>query len=175
MRVSPSSGVFVTVGAIGLASACLAGGLIAAGETLFALAPAVFGGMWAAGVFLQRRWTRVIALPGMVIVAVGATFAQVAPFVALAGLVMTLVAWNLDDLERRLMQADRVVDEQELRRVHAVRLLIVAGASLGIGGLALIVRFEIGAIGALILGALAVLGFSRIMTLLRRMTQDVHQ
>lgn len=162
-------------GAIGLASAYLAGGLIAAGETIFALAPAVFGGLWVAGVILQRRWTRAVALPGMIIVAVGAAFAQVAPFVSLAGLVMTLIAWNLDDLERRLIQADRVVDEKALRRVHAARLLSVSGLALGIGVLASVVRFEIGAIGALILGVLAVLGLSRIVTLLRRMTQDVHQ
>jgi hypothetical protein len=162
-------------GTIGLASACLAGGLIAAGETLFALAPATLGGVWAAGIILQRRWFCVVALPGMVIVAVGAAFAQVAPFVSLAGLVMTLTAWNLEELERRLIQADRVVDELALRRVHTARLLAVSGLALGIGVLASVVRFEIGAIGALLLGALAVLGLSRIVTLLRRMNQDVHQ
>jgi hypothetical protein len=164
------------IGVIGLAAACLAGGLIAVGETLFALAPMALGGMWAAGVILQQRWTRVVALPGMVIVAAGATFAQMAPFVALAGLVMTLVAWNLDDLERRLARTDTlIVDEKALRRVHTARLLVVVGVSLGVGGLALIVRFEIGAIGALILGLLAVLGLNRMMALLRRMTQDAHQ
>lgn len=162
-------------GAISLAAACLAGGLIAVGETMLALAPAALGGIWAAGVILQQRWSRIVALPGMIIVAVSATFAQVMPLVPLIGLVMTLVAWNLDDLERRLSHTDRVVDEQRLRRVHIAHLLVVAGVSLGIGGLASVVRFEIGAIGALILEMLAVLGLSRMMTLVRRMTQDVQQ
>ncbi|MFQ3631191.1 hypothetical protein [Roseiflexus sp.] len=175
MRVSHSSSVLMTVGAIGLAATCLTGGLIAVGETLFALAPATLGGMWVAGVILQRRWTRVVALPGMVVVAVGATFAQVAPVVALVGLVMTLFAWNLDDLERRLIPADRVIDEQTLRRAHAVRLLSVSGLAFVIGVLASVARVEIGTIGALLLGALAVLGLSRIVTLLRRMAQDDHQ
>ncbi len=168
-------GNMLTVGAIGLAAACLAGGLIAAGEALFALAPAALGGMWAAGVILQRRWTRVVALPGMIFVAAGAPFVQVAPFVALAGLVATLVAWNLDDLEQRLTQVACVIDERGVRRIRTVWLLVVAGASLGIGGVALAVRFEIGITGALILGALAILGLSRMMALLRRMNEDVHQ
>ncbi|GIW01998.1 MAG: hypothetical protein KatS3mg058_3401 [Roseiflexus sp.] len=175
MRTLHSIGTVAVIGAIALATACLTGGLIVAGETLFALASAALGGVWVAGVVLQRRWTRVVALPGMLIVAVGTTFVQVAPFVSLAGLVMTLVAWNLDDLERRLNQAGHIVDEHALRRIHTARLLLVAGASLGVGGVASVVRFEIGAIGALILGALAVLGLSRIVTLLRRMTQDWRQ
>ncbi len=175
MHVSHTGSVWMTVGAIGLAAACLSGGLIAVGEMLFALAPATLGGIWVAGVTLQRRWARVVALPGMIIVAVGATFVQVAPFVALAGLVMTLLAWNLDDLERRLIRADRVIDEQTLRRAHAARLLSVSGLAFVIGVLASVVRIEIGAIGALLIGALAVLGLSRIVTLLRRMAQDVHQ
>lgn len=175
MRTLHSSGVLMITGAISLAAACLAGGLIAVGETMLALALAALGGIWAAGVILQQRWSRIVALPGMIIVAVSATFAQVMPLVPLIGLVMTLVAWNLDDLERRLSHTDRVVDEQRLRRVHIAHLLVVAGVSLGIGGLASVVRFEIGAIGALILGMLAVLGLSRMMTLVRRMTQDVQQ
>lgn len=165
----------MTVGAIGLAATCLASGLIAADQTLFALAPAALGGMWAAGVILQRRWTRIVAFPGMIIVAAGATFVQAAPLAALAGLVMTLVAWNLDNLERRLTQTAHVVDERRLRRSHAAWLLVIAGASLGMGGVALVVRLEIGITGALILGTLAILGLSRMMALLRRMNQDVHQ
>lgn len=172
MRTSFSKGSPAVIGAIALASASLAGGLIAVGETPFASAPVIFGALWVAGVILRQRWTRKVALPGLVIVAAGATFAQVAPLVPLAGLVMALVAWNLDDLEQRLSQADTVLNEQALRRTHIARLLIVAGLAIGVGAVVSTVRFEIGAIGALILGILAVLGFSRIMALLRQMAQD---
>ncbi|MDW8215275.1 MAG: hypothetical protein RMJ55_17105, partial [Roseiflexaceae bacterium] len=78
-------------------------------------------------------------------------------------------------LERRLTQTAHVVDERRLRRSHAAWLLVIAGASLGMGGVALVVRLEIGITGALILGTLAILGLSRMMALLRRMNQDVHQ
>ena len=154
-------------------AALLAGGLIAAGETFFALAPVALGGLWATGAILQREWTRAIAMPGLIVVAAGATFTQVAPLVPLAGLVMTLVAWRLADLERRLALTDMIVDERSLRRVHFIRLLIVAGVAFVTGSLATVVRIEIGAIGALIAGALAVAGLSRLVVFLRRIMRDV--
>lgn len=161
------------VSAIILAAALLAGGLIVADETLFALAPAALGGVWATGVILQRDWTRTIAVPGLIIVAAGATFTRIAPLVPLAGLVMTLVAWRLADLDRRLALADVIVDERSLRRPHLTRLLIVAGVAFALGSLATVVRVETGVMGALAAGILAVVGLSRLVVFLRRMMQDM--
>ncbi|MCL6542107.1 MAG: hypothetical protein K6T87_16240 [Roseiflexus sp.] len=167
-----SGGSLAVVGAIILAAALLAGGLIAASETLFALAPAALGGVWVTGAILQREWTRAIAMPGLIVVAAGATFTQVAPLVPLAGLIMTLVAWRLADLDRRLALTDMIVDERSLRRVHFIRLLIVAGVAFVAGSLATVVRVEIGSMGALIAGVLAVVGLSRLVVLLRRIMRD---
>jgi len=167
-----SGGSLAVVGTIVLATALLAGGLIAAGETFFALAPVALGGLWATGAILQRDWTRTIAVPGLIVVAAGATFTQVAPLAPLAGLIMTLVAWRLADLERRLALTDAIADERSLRRAHFTRLLIVAGVAFVPGSLATVVRIEIGAIGALIAGALAVAGLSRLVVLLRRIMRD---
>jgi len=167
-----SGGSLAVVGTIVLAAALLAGGLIAAGETFFALAPVALGGLWATGAILQRDWTRTIAVPGLIVVAAGATFTQVAPLAPLAGLIMTLVAWRLADLERRLALTDAIADERSLRRAHFTRLLIVAGVAFVPGSLATVVRIEIGAIGALIAGALAVAGLSRLVVFLRRIMRD---
>jgi len=167
-----SGGSLAVVGAIILAAALLAGGLIAAGETLFALAPAALGGVWATGAILQREWTRAIAMPGLIVVAAGATFTQVAPLAPLAGLVMTLVAWRLADLERRLALTDAIADERSLRRACFARLLVVAGVAFVAGSLATVVRVEIGSMGALIAGVLAVVGLSRLVVLLRRIMRD---
>jgi hypothetical protein len=167
-----SGGSLAVVGTIVLATALLAGGLIAAGETFFALAPVALGGLWATGAILQRDWTRTIAVPGLIVVAAGATFTQVAPLAPLAGLIMTLVAWRLADLERRLALTDAIADERSLRRAHFTRLLIVAGVAFVPGSLATVVRIEIGAIGALIAGALAVAGLSRLVVFLRRIMRD---
>jgi len=167
-----SGGSLAVVGTIVLATALLAGGLIAAGETFFALAPVALGGLWATGAILQRDWTRTIAVPGLIVVAAGATFTQVAPLAPLAGLIMTLVAWRLADLERRLALTDAIADERSLRRAHFTRLLIVAGVAFVPGSLATVVRIEIGAIGALIAGVLAVVGLSRLVVLLRRIMRD---
>jgi hypothetical protein len=167
-----SGGSLAVVGAIILAATLLAGGLIAASETLFALAPAALGGVWVTGAILQREWTRTIAMPGLIVVAAGATFTQVAPLVPLAGLVMTLVAWRLADLDRRLALTDMIVDERSLRRVHFIRLLIVAEVAFVTGSLATVARVEIGSMGALIAGVLAVVGLSRLVVLLRRIMRD---
>jgi hypothetical protein len=166
-----SGGSLAVVGTIVLATALLAGGLIAAGETLFALVPVAFGDLWATGAILQRDWTRTITVPGLIVVAAGATFTQVAPLVPLAGLVTMLVAWRLADLDRRLALTDMIVDERSLRRAHFARLL--AGVAFVPGSLATVVRIEIGAIGALIAGALAVAGLSRLVVFLRRIMRDV--
>lgn len=167
-----SGGSLAVVGAIILAAVLLAGGLIAAGETLFALAPAALGGVWATGAILQRDWTRTIAMPGLIVVAAGATFTRVAPLVPLAGLVMTLVAWRLADLDRRLALTNVIADERSLRHVHSTRLLIVAGVAFALGSLATVVRVEIGSMGALIAGVPAVVGLSRLVVLLRRIMRD---
>jgi len=172
VHLARSGGSLAVVSAIVLAAALLAGGLIAASETLFALAPAALGGVWVTGAILQREWTRTIAMPGLIVVAAGATFTQVAPLVPLAGLVMTLVAWRLADLDRRLALTDAIADERSLRRAHFTRLLIVAGVAFVPGSLATVVRIEIGAIGALIAGALAVAGLSRLVVFLRRIMRD---
>jgi hypothetical protein len=167
-----SGGSLAVVGTIVLATALLAGGLIAAGETFFALAPVALGGLWATGAILQRDWTRTIAVPGLIVVAAGATFTQVAPLAPLAGLIMTLVAWRLADLERRLALTDAIADERSLRRAHFTRLLIVAGVAFVTGSLATVARVEIGSMGALIAGVLAVVGLSRLVVLLRRIMRD---
>jgi len=85
---------------------------------------------------------------------------------------MTLVAWRLADLDRRLALTNVIADERSLRRVHSTRLLIVAGVAFAPGSLATVVRVEIGSMGALIAGVLAVVGLSRLVVLLRRIMRD---
>ncbi|MGQ9549870.1 MAG: hypothetical protein ACUVSW_11700 [Roseiflexus sp.] len=151
-----------------LAAALLTGGLIAAGETLFALVSATIGGVWVTGSILRRDWMRAIAMPGLIVIAAGATFTRVAPLIPLAGVVMTLVAWRLADLDRRLALTDMIIDERSLQRAHSIRLLIVTGVAFALGSLATMVRIEIGAMGAILVGALAVISLSRLVVLLRR-------
>lgn len=161
----------LVIGMIALAAAILALGLIVAGHTLVALAPVALGGAWIAGTLYQRRRVGAVALPGLAAIAVVAVFADVSPLVALAGLAATLAAWNLHDMEQRITLAGAVEGETALRQSHHTRLLIVAALSLGIGGMAATLRFDTGAIGAILIALPAILGLSRVTAALRRAMQ----
>jgi len=163
--------VRLVIGLIVLTAAILAIGLFVAGHALVALAPVVLGGAWIAGTLYQRRDVGTLALPGLAAIAVIAVFASVSPLIALAGLVAALAAWSLHDMEQRITLAGAVEGEAAIRRVHRMRLLIVAALSLGIGGLATTLRFDTGTIGALLVALPAILGLSRVTAALRRAMQ----
>ena len=86
----------------------------------------------------------------------------------LFSLVVTLVAWDLDQFTHRLEQAEQIAGETELKRIHLQRLLIVAGLGFLFGGIALRLQFEFNLGWGIFLGLLAIAGLSRIIGFLRR-------
>jgi hypothetical protein len=86
----------------------------------------------------------------------------------LVGVVVALVAWDLDRFTWRMRAAGRVEGVDALERRHLWRLLIVAGSGLFLGAAALSVKIRLGFVVAFLLAFLAVLGLSRVVGFLQR-------
>jgi hypothetical protein len=114
-------------------------------------------------------WTSSVAFVMLVIAAAVAMLLSVGAAWPLLGLVAALVTWDLDHFAQRMQAAKRVDDRPGLERGHIQRLLIVAavGYLLAAVGLVLQLRLSFGL--ALLLAALAMLGFSLIIGYMRRM------
>ena len=81
----------------------------------------------------------------------------------LSGLIAALAAWDLHHFDMRLRAAGAIAPPEGLERAHLRRLALVAGAGLLFGAIALGVRFELTFGWALLVGALAIIGLSRLL------------
>lgn len=138
------------------------------GRWVGAVASVALGGLWLAA--QQRGWNGVEAL-GLVgfvsLAAVGVLLGLAAPML-LVGVVVALVAWDLDRFARRLRSAGHVEAERALVRAHLQRVLLAVGLglllSLVAGGIQIPLSF-----GWIVgLAVLAVLGLSRAVRALNR-------
>jgi hypothetical protein len=153
---------------IGLAAGALALGYGLDGRLLEAGLCLALGSAWLLGWWRHWVW---VATPGLVLCSAAATVGLLLDLAAawpLLGLVAALVAWDLDAFLQRLAGAARVAGQGDLERHHLVRLLIVSGLGLGLGGLALELRIDLGFGLLLLLGLLVVIGFSQVVGFLRR-------
>jgi hypothetical protein len=85
----------------------------------------------------------------------------------LGGTIAALVAWDLAHFSQRLKYGGQVENIAELKRTHLRRLLVVAGLGLLLGGVALSIQIELNFGWALLLGLLAILSLSWIISLTR--------
>jgi len=154
-------------------SILLAAGLLALGYALsgrgpWGVAVVVVGGLWLVGRRRGWGWTASVGLVALVGAAAFGLGRGLAPGWALLGTGAALAAWDLDAFARRLGDGGPMGDRAMLERRHLQRLLLVEALGLLLAGAALAVRVRIGFGGALLLGALAVLGLSQVMGFFRR-------
>lgn len=141
-----------------LAMLTLSIGYLARGLWAGAAAVVLVGLLWLIG--QARRWSW-IASPGLVGFAGGAAIGAllgVPPLWLLIGVVAALAAWDLDNFERHLREADRVVGEAILIRAHIQQLLLALALPTLLGAAALAARIQLGFWWVLLLAALAVAG-----------------
>jgi len=86
----------------------------------------------------------------------------------LVGVVAALSAWDLDHFARRLRGVERVEMRLALEWHHLRRLISVDGLGLLLAGVALAVQYKFSFDAALVLGLVAVLGLSQMISYLRR-------
>ncbi len=143
----------------GLAVTTVLLGLVLAGQGQWeaALGALAVGGAWGGAHFLARRrpvwrWVSPAAFTGQVLLAAGSLW-HLAPatwLVVVAG--AALVTWDLEGLAVRLAGYAAVPEEARLVGAHLRRQLLLAGAGIAFGEVALHVRLTLG------LGLVAALG-----------------
>jgi len=155
------------------ASIVLATGALALGHGLngswsIVIAIAVLGGLWLLGQWRGWGWTASVGLASFVIIAAVGLGMSVRNIWMLTGVVGALSAWDLDHFAQQMRESGQVKGARALERRHLQRLLIVGGASLLLGAVALGARVEFSFGVAMLLGVLATLGLTRAVGFLRR-------
>jgi len=155
----------ITIGlaAIILAVAYAVGGVWKVSPILLAM-----GALWWVG--QKRHWNLFapVALVGFVVAAAVGLWMSLPAGWMLAGVVAALSAWDLDYFARRLGSVERVEMRPALERLHLRRLVSVDGLGLLLAGMALVVQYKLSFDVVLVLGLVAVLGLSQMVSYLRR-------
>jgi hypothetical protein len=158
---------FVSI-SIGLATFGLAIGYALNALWIGAAIIVALGLFWLVGQWRGWRSVSVLAAIFFIFAAALGIWQGVTATWMLFSLVVTLVAWDLDQFTHRLEQGEQIVGETELKRPHLQRLLIVAGLGFLFGGIALRLQVELNLGWGIFLGLLAIVGLSRIIGFLRQ-------
>jgi MFS family permease len=135
-------------------------------EGLIVIIPlAVF---WLAGEWRGWRWASSLSLLFYSLTAMGAIWLGVLPVLVLLGLVTAVIAWDVSNFIHLLDGMNRVYKEDLLIRQYRRRLLGAAGIGLVIAVLATIIQISFSFVAALLLGMLAIVGFSLAISFLRQ-------
>ena len=153
---------------VGLASLGLALGYGLAG--IWAAAPICLGlgAFWLIGEQFDWKWTNALGLICFVGAAIIGIWSGVAVPLVLFSTTAAIVAWDFLRFAQRLRAAVRVEEGGVLMRAHVQRLLVAAALGLLLGGISQGVQLELSFSGALLLGALAILGLSRAVGFIQR-------
>jgi hypothetical protein len=153
---------------IAVAAGALALGYGLGGYGLPALLIAALGGLWLLGRWRARPWIAPAGLVCFTLVAATGMLMDLGAGWMLLGGAAALVAWDLDDLARRLEWAGRVEAQAAIESRHLGRLAVVAGLGLALAAIPVGLRLDLGFGLVLMLGLLAVLGLGRAVAYLRR-------
>ena len=152
----------------GLATALLAWGYSSGEFWAWVGVVLVLGVLWLVGGWRRLRWVSSAALFLYAGLAAGGVLAGLPAGWMAGGLVVALVAWDLDAFIGRLGAAGRVEGRRDLERRHLLRLIVVAGLGLALALVALGVRIQLGFAAAVLLGLIAAWGLGRVVRFLRR-------
>jgi len=133
-----------------------------------AAAVVVLGPLWVLGHKLQLPWLA-WAMMGLYTVggAVGA-WLELRPVFILVGFTAAVSAWDLDHLLGQLGGVDRVEQRATLSRRHLRRVILVDVVSLIAALAAINLRIEFSFAVAVLLGLVALIGLSRVVSLIAR-------
>jgi hypothetical protein len=158
----------IFVSAIIMATLFLALGFVLIPLWPGAMIVVILGSVWLVGQQRRVDWLNDLGFALFIVVAaVGVWWGAPAGWM-LAGTAAALAAWDLARFDRRLAQVGQIAGEDQLRRGHLQRLLLVAGVGLGSGVLALSLQFELSIGWTILLGLLVVIGLSRIIQVSRK-------
>lgn len=114
-----------------------------------------------------RVWSSLLLLLHLIAAALGIWLELNGPLL-LGGVVLALIAWDLEHFVLRVQSAPPLPVHQKLAQQHLGRLLAVAATGLSLGLVALLVEIDLTFALALLFGLLLFLALAQVVTFLRR-------
>jgi len=151
---------------LGLSLACMAAAFLSLNGWIQIVIGLSIGVQWALLVWNGRRTNSFSFLGLMALLVYGAALNL--PTIWLLGSLVTLLAtWDLGEFTAHLSAFDPDQVSPLLVRNHLNRLLVVAGAGLALGGIALIIKIRLEFGSAVLLGLLVFVGLAGAVRFLR--------
>ncbi|MCP4356551.1 MAG: hypothetical protein GY796_00840 [Chloroflexi bacterium] len=151
-----------------MANLLLAVGFVVNGriEGLIVILP--LAAFWLAGEWRGWRWAGSMGLFLYALAAMGAIWLNVAPILAILGLVTAVAAWDMSNFNRLLNSMNQIYQEDLLNQQYRRRLISVAALGAVSAILATTVQISFSFAAALFLGLVAIVGFSLAISFLRQ-------
>ena len=123
---------------------------------------------WLTSEWKVWRWASSLSLLFYALTAIGAIWLGTLPLLAILGLVTAVMAWDISNFNYLLDGMSRVYKEDLIIQQYRRRLLSVAALGIVIAVLATTIQISFSFVTALVLGLVAIAGFSVAISFLRR-------
>jgi hypothetical protein len=154
--------------AITLAAGAGAAGYWLAGYWTGGLVVVVWSAFWVISIVRQGFRFSSLALVGYAVLVLNAFNAGAQPIFLLLMLVAALAGWDLEFLAVRLLEVKEPDVAEEIATGHIQRLGLTLAMGLVVAGAALLFQFQASFWVALLIAALAAIGLSRLIALIRQ-------
>lgn len=126
------------------------------------------GLLWGIGSWRGWRWPAAVGLLLLIAAASGGLWLGMGIWESFLAIVLALMAWDLDHLDRQLQGVPRTAATGRMERSHLLRLLLVAVGSAAVAGVATAFRLQMGTGLAAVLGAVVVCAVGEAIAFFRR-------
>ncbi len=123
---------------------------------------------WLVGEWRGWRWSGSLSLLLYLLTAMGAIWLGTMPILAVPGLVTAVMAWDISSFNRLLNGMNQIHKEELLIQQYRRRLISVAVLGVVIAILATTIQISFSFVAALLLGLIAIAGFSLAISFLRQ-------
>jgi len=154
--------------AITLAAGAGAVGYWLAGSWIGGLIVVVWSAFWVTSIVRQGFRFSALALIGYAVLVLNAFNVGAQPIFLLLMLVAALAGWDLEFLAARLLEVKEPEVADEIAAGHIQRLGLTLAIGLVVAGAALLFQFQVNFWLALLIAALAAIGLSRLIALIRQ-------
>lgn len=143
-------------------------GLTLGSEELLSPVISIFGVLCLVAIQRGWKWVNPLSLLVFVFTASYSVWKGISPVLMLVVVVAALSAWDLESLAGRLGQVKASVVDPGIERRHLSRLAVIDGASLVLGGVAMVIKISLSLGVILFLGVVAAYGLSQVILYIRQ-------
>lgn len=151
-----------------IAAVSLSIGYVLAGISLGVVVILLNAAFWLLGEWRGWRWAASVNLILFVLLTIAGLLFGTSPIFGIITAVAALVGWDYSHFTRYLAQVENVEKQTIIEKQHQQRILVVAGGGVVVSAVAATLRLNFGFGLALLLGLIAIIGFSRALSFLRR-------